>query len=110
MEVAGRRYRAIAFLQPSPVLPRRENLKLQPPSLRPHSRLAGGLLANRHRMTPAAASPRRSAAARLAAHAPSRWAHAGAVGSRQPQRPARRQATALPAEHMRAADLAVERP
>src|SRR5260370_13657212 len=110
MEVASRRYRPIAFLQSSTGRPRRENLKLRPPSLPPHLRLAGGLLANRQRVTPTGASPHRSAAAALAAHAPSRWVHAGAVGSRRQKRSARRQATALPVKQMRAAGLAVEIP
>src|SRR5260370_40809724 len=95
MEVASRRYRPIAFLQSSTGRPRRENLKLRPPSLPPHLRLAGGLLANQHRMAPTGASPHLSAAAALAAHAPPRWVAARASGSRPPERSARRRGAPL---------------
>src|SRR5258708_19135969 len=95
MEVASRRYRPIAFLQSSTGRPRRENLKLRPPSLPPHLRLAGGLLANQHRMTPTGASPHRSAAGALSAHAPSRGGHARGGGPPPPKRPAPRPAAAL---------------
>src|SRR5258708_35709386 len=108
MRAAGRRYRATAFLQSSLARPRRENLKLRPPSLRPDLRLAGDLLTNRHRMTPTGALSHRSAAG-PAAHAPSRSAHAGAVGSRRPQSSARPPATESPAKYLPAADLAAER-